>query len=55
MRIGRYQLLFRLGKGGMGEDWAAGNDHSDLGFRKVVARTSMGEPEQAVIVSGIRP
>lgn len=37
MRIDRYQLLFRLGKGGMGEVWAAGKTQAALDFHKLVA------------------
>lgn len=36
-RIGPYELAFRLGKGGMGEVWAAVQRREEFGFRKVVA------------------
>lgn len=35
--IGGYRLEFRLGKGGMGEVWAASRTRSDLGFSKLIA------------------
>jgi serine/threonine protein kinase len=35
--VGPYQVLFRLGKGGMGEVWAAARSREDLNFRSVCA------------------